>query len=186
MNNLRVGICGCTHLYHGDLEGRKWIINTLGGNAVIPRITFELKEVLIPENMQTSTLLTSRCHFFVDMHYSSTLSRPYLTSALLEDYVPRSRTGAEVPFSGWGFYMGWNTKEPIGTFELLKSIRSIIMKMDEDDMYGWLIHLSPGTDPRPLRSRTERWEDFETRVSARRQQRLKEYHCYPACTSSCH
>ena len=27
MNDLRVGICGCTRLYHGELEGKKWIIS---------------------------------------------------------------------------------------------------------------------------------------------------------------
>ena len=186
MNDLRVGICGCTRLYHGELEGRKWVINAFRGEIVSSRVVFRLKEVCVPEDMQISTLLGMRCHFFVDMHYRKGLRQPYYTSVLLEDYVPHSRTGIEIPFSGWSLYAGWNSEAPVTTSELLKKMRYIITKMDRDDMYGWLIHLSPDVDPRPMSLRAEQWKDFKTRVCAKRQERIGVYHCYPACTENCH
>ena len=188
INKLRIGICGCTDLYHRELIGSRWIVNRVGGECVIPRPTFELaEEICIPERNYDAALLTHRCHFFVDKHMENYMPNPHFTIASLCEYMPYTRTGEEGLFIGWGFQKVWRTKTPITTHRLLAGMRDILMQMKIDDLYGWLIHLTPNIDPRPLGARQEPFRTFRSRAIACREERLygqQRYHCYPACTSN--
>lgn len=67
---LRVGVCSCSERYRGRLNNQ---IVTAG------RRRFLLREVSIPEDENLETLLISRCHFFVDLHYGDFLTCVKLT-----------------------------------------------------------------------------------------------------------
>ena len=55
---IRVGICGCLNLYHGELQGR---------GIIIEGTRYRVKEVELPdETSHTQSLKRTRCHFFID------------------------------------------------------------------------------------------------------------------------
>jgi len=54
---LRVGICECTTIYKGKMDGRKFNVENSA---------YVIKEILVPEADQEKVLGT--CHIFVDVH----------------------------------------------------------------------------------------------------------------------
>lgn len=58
---IRMGICLCTELYHGELDGMPFEIPGLAE-------MYELQEVEIPEVGQSTALKEARCLFFLDVH----------------------------------------------------------------------------------------------------------------------
>lgn len=181
LNMLRMGICGCTDSYHGEFSDKTFIIDCFNEKKVLP-LMFQIKEILVPEKDQHATFISSRCHFFLDKHYWHFLKNPlYHINLFCYDYVLHTKTGIEIPFCGWGLAQGWTIKEPPQTQEMMDTIRGILTKFDEDDIYGWLMHLTPCIDPRMEDNRQEPFKIFQARAFARRARRLEEYHCYPVC-----
>lgn len=58
---IRMGICLCTELYHGEFDGMLFEIPGLAE-------MYELQEVQIPEVGQSAALKEARCPFFLDVH----------------------------------------------------------------------------------------------------------------------
>jgi hypothetical protein len=55
---IRVGLCGCTNIYNGQLNGKRFFID---------KQWYLIREVLLPdEKFHTQSLKRTRCHFFID------------------------------------------------------------------------------------------------------------------------
>ena len=188
MQQLRFGICGCTHHYHKELN-RKRISVPISLSGVKSHLAFEAKEVLMPQEDQQGALLAKRCHFFLDHHIFRETQEILLT---LEDYVPHSRRKGEVAFDGWGLSRGWDLGlyHPLPTGDdILQTAQSLLSSMNSYDFFAWILHLNRWwdlSDPRPKECRRENWRTFAERARQEREKRLRVYHCYPSCMSECH
>lgn len=57
---LRIGICECTKMYKGKIDGRKFNVGTS---------VYIIKEVVVPETNYGKIIETVRtCHIFIDVH----------------------------------------------------------------------------------------------------------------------
>ncbi|MCH7604462.1 hypothetical protein IID24_00470 [Patescibacteria group bacterium] len=139
MNELRIGICGCTTKYHGRLENQQVTICRLGGEDLNVPITFTLHEIFIPEDKpHEDTLQSSRCHFFIDEEVS-------VTGINVVSLLP-SAQGDEYVVQGWGRkFIGrvWRRQKPPPISFFLKSITSLIQERAEEQIQSWLTRMTP-------------------------------------------
>lgn len=72
MTEVRIGICQCTTLWHGEFEGKKLRITKGSDGLLNPPLTIILNEVGIPEKENHGDALGSRrCHLFLDVDLTS-------------------------------------------------------------------------------------------------------------------
>ncbi len=134
---LRVGICDCTHLYLGKFQGRSVIINDHA---------FVIEEVLIPQNAHRDGLMSTRAHFFLDLHWFGKRARRKAWVQLARIDIIQNGSGKKerLCFGGLDFrrrYKNrrwWDNKEPARVNTIAESIREILGDMTPEQMIGWL------------------------------------------------
>ena len=188
MQQLRFGICDCTPYYHKEFDNKVISVPISLGQSM-HHLSFKAKEVHIPQEDQSGALVANRCHFFLDHHVFGETQEVFLE---LEEYVPHSRRKGEVAFGGWKLSYKWDLPldQPLpASDDILCNAVSIMRSMDPYDLLAWILHLKRWwdfSDPRPKECRGEHWRTFVERARLEREKRLREYHCYPSCTSECH
>jgi len=126
---IRVGICGCLHLYHDRMNGHRMRI---GGQS------FQLEEVRVPaKGPHTAFIKRHRCHIFIDRAEVEGGGLYILVSVMSLVRNPsgtrRSEKLAEV------FYHGMNRrKKPKTPPYMTRQIRGLIAEMSPDHRQSWL------------------------------------------------
>lgn len=129
---IRVGICGCLNLYHGDLGGRGM---NIGGHP------FRLEEIRLPDEMwHTASIKTRRCHFFIDraddVDDGRCANEPPHIFLERHDLVLSSSKRSEKLVNDTYFGMrGGEPKTPLG---IARQIRGLIAEMSQRDRRAWL------------------------------------------------
>lgn len=155
---LNIGICSCTDLYHGAMEGHEIVVPELTGHRYfgwhyfVPLKTpliFRMREVSIPERHEQETLKKMGCHFFVDTHLAPPSSPSgWAVSLRTMHPIPEDPAGPyrcyvpELDQSGIR-WCGWMQVQPPTTQEVETGIGQLIRRMDERGLYQWLRFVSP-------------------------------------------
>lgn len=128
---LRVGVCACTTLYHGELEGEQFIVRGL---------PFLLQECVISEEGgQRDSLRENRCHFFLDVHGIGP-HKPNLDVTLAcVDLVPTKGQRDHLFIRGLG-ESRWqgDPHTPPSVQSILDAISCMIGKLSEAKFQRWL------------------------------------------------
>ena len=131
---IRVGICGCINLYHGELEGRRMRI---AGRW------YRLQEVGLPnEQYHTGSLKRNRCHFFVD---NGSVEKGDICIMVGKEDLIQSPSGKSERLKDT-LYDGMRTQKscgqpadvPLGPRGVARLIRRLIAEMKSPDRSQWL------------------------------------------------
>lgn len=145
MQELRVGICGCSSRYQGKLEG-KHISLPVGDGNDDPDL-FVLKEVLIPDTRdRRETVRSVRAHFFVDYH---TIFRTNEADTELHrnQLIPNGKGRREKLYiAGW--FVGWQVKvwrrkSGVRTSTILNGMERLMSCMTAEKRRVWLSRMTP-------------------------------------------
>ncbi len=123
---LRVGICSCSRYYRHRLQNLDF--QHAGQN-------FRLKEVNIPEELQTEQIKKRNCHFFLDLHYDHDMQPSYLVEVILENFqgLPHDRDiKTEIE---------WEQDEPVPISEVVGAISSLLKGLRPKELKRWLTSL---------------------------------------------
>lgn len=210
MNELRIGICGCTTAYHGQLEGKELCVTKLTGVTLDQPVKFTIKEVAIPEHAQNSTQVRSRSHVFVDVHNACTHNQNVRVFIRLLDYVPRRKGHIKLKRLLTNFWkrpsweiiqrlglpswkiryafdiLGWEqtVRELPSPDELIRQMERTLAKMDANYFYGWLFHLTPPFELDGVIS-GKNIASVKADSISHRKKVLGQYHCLPVCSECC-
>lgn len=124
---LRVGICSCSRRYRGQFDKLQL---RAGGRH------FRFKEVLIPEELQSTTIKKKRCHFFLDLHYDKDMQLPYLVNLVLENFChfPHDRDiKTEIE---------WERNKPVPVPEVVEGIGCLLRGLRPKELKQWLMALA--------------------------------------------
>lgn len=135
---LKIGICRCTQLYHGELSGKEIEIRSQHGRALNHPKRFALEEVQIPagQTQQIKTLKENGCNFFVDVHGHTVVLRfSWPVRHGPKDKWKLYQTYDETISRGWN---PGNGEEPPTSDQLKDDIRDTIEKLTKRDTEDWL------------------------------------------------
>lgn len=150
---INVGICSCTDLYHGAMEGHEVIVSELtehryfGWHYFVPLKTplvFRIREVRIPERHEREVLEREGCNFFVDVHTGPKGTRYGRISLMMTNPIPENPAGSdkiyapELDASGIGWCEWMQKTWPPTVHEVEEGMSQLIRRMDEQGLYQWL------------------------------------------------
>ena len=126
---FKVGVCGCTLLYHKTITNRQFALESLGGTVLkTPRILL-FEDVPIPGVYHAKSLKQEGCQFFVDV-VRWTMTKTSVRVELNQAHLTKTqkyllRTGA-----GWGYaeshYWNPDQDEPPSTEWVLDAALSLL------------------------------------------------------------
>jgi len=130
---LKIGICACTQLFHGEIAGREIQIGSR---------KFALEEVQIPggEKRQSKALKENGCHFFIDVHgYSVSLRFNWAVRL-----GPKQRWRLYQPYEEKKirYWSPASEEEPPTSDQLENDIRDKIEEFTEEIRKEWFSGLS--------------------------------------------
>lgn len=140
VTTLRVGICSCSSVYRGRLEGL---------TVEVARRRFRLQEVDISEGYESrQELKQSGCHFFVDTHVERRKFEVELSQIVFTSNG-RGR-GWKLYIGGvanklrWARFLSWQAKTPPPPNQLTREgfIR-LLTRMDPKRLEHWLQTTTP-------------------------------------------
>ena len=133
IQELCIGICGCTSLWHGKLGGLKLTVNEVSNGVLNPPLSIKLTEVSIPEDEEDhiEAAADRGCHLFLDIV-------PEEDGTILE--IVRFVTPTHVECCGRG---GWGRKEwyegnPPYPMVIMQGIRKIIHDLKVEQIQPWI------------------------------------------------
>jgi len=119
---LRVGICSCSRYYHGRIRNQRFAV--AGQN-------FRLKEVAIPEELQSRTIEQKRCHLFLDLHHDHDMQPPYLVNVVLENIQPPTNRDIQLEAE-------WEGNQPAPVSEVLTAMQTLLKGLRPRELKNWL------------------------------------------------
>ena len=119
---LRVGICSCSRCYRNQMQG---LCFRVGGQ------NFRLKEVVIPEELQSRTIEQKRCHFFLDFHRDHDMQPPCLVDVVLENIQPPTNRDIQLEAE-------WEGNQPAPVSEVLTAMQTLLKGLRPRELKNWL------------------------------------------------
>lgn len=129
LQELRIGICGCTTRYHGKIGGQQVIIKRLGKEILVSPITLTLRETRIPEeDDHLEALQSTECHAFIDVEGEETsLDQVWFTGQQIF-----------VGGRGRGRKEYWYRNSPPPPSIVLKGLKRLIERLPREEFEPWL------------------------------------------------
>lgn len=139
--SIVVGICGCTDLYHGELQGQDIQIGEIPEQGFgIPEILM-LREQEIPERDQRKALQRLRPHFFLDAHVDVGHSGRYFIR-LEAHHIVHGKTGSYLRLFSHTRTKYWNGEPSPSAEEMVSAIQGIVRvlkkRMTLEKWEAWL------------------------------------------------
>lgn len=145
---LTVGICDCTDLYHGFMEGHHITVPELTGHRYfgwhyfVPLekpLVFRIREVRIPERHEQEALEGLGCHFFVDVHAILQLVVLHIMYPIPEDPAgPDKSYISELDQST----IEWQGKMAVWSPPTVQEVKGwmsqLLRRMDKQGLQQWL------------------------------------------------
>ena len=119
---LRVGICSCSHYYRDRIQNQRFAV--AGQN-------FRLKEIAIPEELQSRTIEQKRCHLFLDLHHDHDMRPPYLVDVTLENIQPPTDRDIQIEVQ-------WEGNQPAPVSEVLTAMQTLLKGLRPRELKNWL------------------------------------------------
>lgn len=136
---LRVGICGCTPYFHGQLQGQRIMIRL---SPTVERV-FLIEEIVIPEEKQREALKENRCHCFIDVHPDFRDPSLFSVTLSLNKLVPHKGGKDYLYQAGYDGRSWGNVAVVPSPREMLAVIRAILQDNGLDRLEKWLAVMTP-------------------------------------------
>ena len=134
---IRIGICGCTQEYLGELAGI-----TIG--SVLPQDPLFVREVTIDEYDQRGSLRTTRAHFFLDVHEGAVSRQTEVALSFIQ--LVSNRRGKDYLYIGGmnrKYKRLWRGPKIPSSFEILEAVCILLRELPREKFEQWLTTMTP-------------------------------------------